>query len=122
MKPMTELANESRLYVRVRYRDPVLVQPLGTHPAMHSFYLLADDLSEGGLRLLSPTVIPVDADLLLDIEVHRAKAPIRAVGRVLWVAKADSGDLWNTGVRFTELSDPDKTRLWELVAELRRSG
>jgi hypothetical protein len=107
---------ESRICVRVHYCDPVTAQPLGGPTGQHGLSLLAEDLSESGVRLSSPQLLAVDTPLLLAFEPTSWQAPIRAVGRVVWVAQPGASDQWDIGVAFTELSDGERERLRALVA------
>jgi hypothetical protein len=100
----------------VRYCDPVAALPIGRLREQRGLHMLAEDLSEDGLRLSSPEMIAVETRLLLDIEPERWGLPIRAVGKVIWVAETNSPDRWYVGVAFVELSDNARERLAALVA------
>ncbi|KAA6185610.1 hypothetical protein F2Q65_07910 [Thiohalocapsa marina] len=117
---------QKRAYRRVGYRDPVQVSVIG-HPAQR-WALLAEDLSELGLMLLSPTLFPVQTRLLMEIDPAADPAdpqaqggqepfsvPVRAVGVVRWVARAAHQERYRLGVQLEELSQADRQRLRELV-------
>jgi c-di-GMP-binding flagellar brake protein YcgR len=109
-----------RLYIRVQYQDPILVQPIGGRSANRVFYMLAEDLSEGGVKLLSPELMAVDTRLLLDISNSNPPA-IHIVGRVVWVRQHGADEHWDLGVTFVELDHGSRARLKTLVAERRKT-
>lgn len=80
------------------------------------WYLLAQDLSEGGLMLLSPQLFAVGARLLLEIEPEQVSEPIRCVGEVAWVARAGRQEGYRLGIQLVEISDVARERLRALVA------
>jgi hypothetical protein len=110
-----------RLYIRVQYQDPILVQPIGGSAMHRVFYTLAEDLSEGGVRLLSPELIAIDTPLLLDIQIEGAPA-IHLVGRVTWARQNGVDEHWALGVAFTELDHGNRARLKALVIARRNTA
>jgi len=107
---------DDRVHIRVQYYDPVAAQPIGGSAEPRVWAMLGADLSEGGVQLLSPEMLAVNTRLLLSIEPEPWVEPIRAVGKVRWVAQTGSPNRWNLGVSFTVLSDVAAQRLRELVA------
>ena len=99
---------------RVSYHDPVQVSLIG-HPEQVR-YLLAEDLSLGGLKLLSAEPYPLHAHLLMDIETTTASEPIRVVGQVVWYARVDHQERYRMGVRLMAVDDVARERLRDLVA------
>lgn len=102
-----------RQHLRVSYRDPVHCSLVG-HPEQVR-YLLAEDLSLGGLMLYSSEPYPLHSRLLMDIEPAAVSEPIRAIGEVVWVARADYQERYRLGVQLVELGEVAKERLRELV-------
>lgn len=113
-------ANTRRFYIRVQHQDPILVQPIGGASANRFFYMLAEDLSEGGVKLLSPELMAVDTRLLLDISMPSPPA-IHIVGRVAWVRQDGANAHWDLGVSFVELNHESRARLKTLVAARRNT-
>ena len=109
----TESESDKRRYPRVSFLDPVQAVAIA-NPCRH-WYLLAQDLSEGGLMLLAPEVLAVGERLLLGVEVDAVAEPIRAVGRVAWVAQAGCQDHYRVGIEFVEVDEVARQRLRELV-------
>ena len=111
---------EQRLFARVRFYESVRTNPV-LRPDQ-SWYLLAEDLSEGGLMLLSPEMFAVDLRLLLDIEPDQVSEPIHCVGRVAWASRADNQEGYRLGIEFLEMSDAARGRLRQLVADRAKCG
>ena len=107
---------DKRIHIRVEYCDPVAAQPIVGSAEPRAWAMLGADLSESGVRLSSPEMLAVNTHLLLSIEPEPWVEPIRAVGKVRWVAQTGSPNRWTLGVSFTELSDVAAQRLRELVA------
>jgi len=113
---MSDTLGDKRVNVRVQYCDPVASQTIGQSTWQRVWAMLGEDLSEGGVRLSSPEMLAVNARLLLSIEPENWAEPIRAVGKVRWVAQIGSPNRWNIGVNFTDLTDEAHERLRALVA------
>ena len=109
----THLAEDRRLYARVRSSDPV--QARSMIDADREWRLLSLDLSESGMQLLSPEPLAVGARLLCEIDGDPASEPIRVIGRVARVEEIDFHARYNIGVEFVEVSDAVRKRLRRLV-------
>jgi hypothetical protein len=72
-------------------------------------------LREGGARLASPEPLPVDSRVLLALEPERPDDPIRASGRVVWVAQAPYAERWHIGVAFDPMSKNTRAQLRRAV-------
>ncbi|MGA7980976.1 MAG: PilZ domain-containing protein [Chromatiaceae bacterium] len=106
---------ERRQFVRVPFAGTVraaLIPPPVRNPVWH---LAAEDLSEGGVRLACGEFCSVECGVLLDLDTPSSSRPIRAVGKVVWVAQVPRQGQWRVGVRFTELSDAARSQLRALM-------
>ena len=106
---------ERRQHPRVPYYQSVYARSI--QPPAFSRYLLAEDLSEGGMRLLSQEMCAIGLRLVLDIESEKVAEPIRVVGRVVWVERAAYQAYDRLGVELLELCEPQRLRLRALVAD-----
>lgn len=109
----TRSDRDKRLHTRVFFSNPVQASSL-----VHSdrgWDLLSLDLSEGGVRLLSPEPFAVNARLLCELEGDSASEPIRVVGRVTRVEEVAYQERYDVGVEFIEMSDSTRERLRVLV-------
>ena len=103
-----------RRHKRAVYRDPVQVSMVGS-PDQRPRALLAEDVSESGLALNSPEFFAIGCRLLMDLEVKEVAAPIRLIGRVVWVRQDGYQDRHRIGVEFEEVSALAREQLQELV-------
>jgi hypothetical protein len=113
---------DRREYERVRYRDPVQVSLIGVAHDLHPRALLAEDLSESGLALTSSELLGVGTRLRMDLEPQPAGAPIRLIGRVIWVEHLGLQHRYRLGVQVEDLSDEARLALLRLVARRGRVG
>ncbi|WP_170265692.1 PilZ domain-containing protein [Thiohalocapsa marina] len=104
---------QRRRYPRVNYRDPVCASAIGQ--PHHCWPLLAEDLSLGGLRLLSPEAFAVGTRLLLCLEPEITMEPIRAVAEVRWTARVDYQERYRLGLELVEMGEFERARLHSLV-------
>ncbi len=76
---------------------------------------LSSDISEGGLRLMTPTALAVgtEVDLIITLEGN-AQHPIHAVGEVVWQQK-HSAMSFETGVTIREMPQTDRSRFMQFV-------
>jgi hypothetical protein len=106
---------ERRQHPRVPYYESVYARSI--QPPAFSRYLLAEDLSEGGMRLLSPDMCALGVRLVLDIEPDQVAEPIRVVGRVVWVERAAYQAYDRLGVELVDVCELQRLRLRALVAD-----
>jgi len=110
----TDSVKDKRLHARVRFYESVRSNPIQRPD--QSWYLLAENLSEGGLMLLSPEMFAVGLRLVLDIEPDQVSEPVHCIGRVVWAARAGRQEGYRLGIEFVEVGDAARERLRELVA------
>ena len=110
----TDSVKDKRLHARVRFYESVRSNPIQRPD--QSWYLLAENLSEGGLMLLSPEMFAVGLRLVLDIEPDQVSDPVHCIGRVVWAARAGRQEGYRLGIELVEVGDAARERLRELVA------
>ena len=115
-----DLAHDRRASVRVWFDDPALAEPVPQQPPPHVWHVLGEDLSETGIRLLSPKLFPVGSRLRIALDPGTLADRLAALGRVVWVEQFPELDRWQVGVEFSELSDNVRSRLREIIAHQRR--
>ena len=113
---MHELSAENRQYARTACDATVAATLIPQHGPNNASWLLAEDISEGGMQLSSPDCVPVGSRLLMSLDEVLASEPIRAIGTVVWVAQAPYQDRWSVGVEFSELAENDRMRLQRLAS------
>jgi len=113
---VSRYASERRGNVRVWFDDPASAEPVPQPPPPQVWRVLGEDLSETGIRLLSPKLFPVGSRLRLDLELGSPTLVLPAIGRVVWVEQPPGIDRWQIGVEFSGLSDGVRKRLRQIIA------
>ena len=116
---MSGTPGDELVSVRVHYIDPLAAQAIRRSTGPRVSAMLGEDVSEGGVRLLSPEMPRVETPRLRGIEPENWAEPIRAAGnaaKARWVAQTGSPKWWKSDVNFTELRDDTGQRLGDLVA------
>lgn len=76
---------------------------------------LSSDISQGGLRLMTPTELPMGSQLDLLVTLEGSEdAPIHAKGEVVWQNKI-SATSFETGVTIRSMPDADRSRFMQFV-------
>ena len=114
---MQSRPDERRRYARVPFDGPVRAEQIqqSTWNRNHIWNLVPADLSEGGVRLSSSELFPVESRLLLELDTELGEDPIRAHGRVVWVAQVPFQDQWQVGVAFFDVTESRRSRLRAIV-------
>jgi len=83
------------------------------------------NISRGGMFIESPHPLPLQAEVELAFTLPDDGARIQATGRVIWnydVAKGTSRIVPGSGIKFTDMSPEDRTRLEDCLARLSASA
>jgi c-di-GMP-binding flagellar brake protein YcgR len=76
---------------------------------------LSSDISEGGLRLMTPNALPVGSNLELHITLEgNHDSPVHAKGEVVWQNKL-SNLSFETGVTIRSMPQADRSRFMQFV-------
>ena len=106
---------ERRQFVRAPFGGAVQAEPIPQPSPNRLWRLLAEDLSEGGIRLSSPELFPVESRVLLDLDTPSLDDPIRVLGKVVWVEQVPYADQWRVGVEFSDVPKDMRSRLRRIV-------
>ncbi|MCK5450786.1 MAG: PilZ domain-containing protein [Candidatus Omnitrophica bacterium] len=99
-------------HIPVKYRkltDPVDVTKTGT---------ITRNLSEGGIHFKANEFISMACRLILEMDMPMFTKPVKAISKVAWIRKARSGDDYEIGNQFLEISKQDKALVSEYVNSL----
>jgi hypothetical protein len=107
---------ERRQHIRSALGATIHATPLPRQFLASDLELVAEDISEHGLRLASPERIPVDSELLLELDMDTAQPPIRVVAKVVWVKQGSTQDQCRIGVEFSDATDSSIDRLRGIVS------
>lgn len=96
---MTEkTASEKRQFKRIPHREAVRIAFKGLPDQGGS---ISRDLSEGGIRLDFCRFIPLNTEVVLQIQLTPQKT-VEETGRVVWIQKMPFMERYRAGMAFTE--------------------
>ena len=76
------------------------------------------DISDGGVGLLSPKMVPVNTNMIMEIALAEKQEPILCVGKVRWVQKSGIADSFRIGMNFTDIAEDCKNRLSQYLEQV----
>lgn len=115
MRATRTIGAERREYRRVPYETRLSAEPVPQGLMSRHYPLLAEDLSEGGLRASATDFVPLGSQLLMTLDREEPKEAIRAVGTVVWVRQVGTQERWSLGLSFDDLSPATRTQVRELL-------
>jgi c-di-GMP-binding flagellar brake protein YcgR len=83
---------------------------------------LTRDISEGGVRFKTSEFISLACRLVLEISLPMMPKPVKAISKVAWIRKVPTGDYYEIGNQFLEITKEDKSRITEFVNSSLRTG
>jgi c-di-GMP-binding flagellar brake protein YcgR len=102
------MGDERRRSPRYRAYLPVRIRPQGSARVTET---LTRDLSEGGLRCLSPIVSPVASDVEVELTLGTGAEAVSLKGRTTWFQAISDSDQFDLGIAFADVAPPDQRRL-----------
>ena len=107
--------DDRRRAARLRTHQPVklIKQP---HPKVVE--TLTRDVSEGGVRCLTPQLFPVSSDLGVELVLFKGEEVFNVKGKAMWFRMIPHSDQFDLGISFLDLSPQDKVRLSAYVSKL----
>ena len=103
---------------RVSPRAPVTVRiDYSTVDAMFSEF--TRNINEGGLFIESETLLPLDEQVQLQLQLPGVDDPFKVSGRVAWVREAGIDGPPGMGVEFENLDADARLRIDEIIQALR---
>ena len=79
---------------------------------------LTKDLSIGGLRCVSPTLLPVSTELNLELVLSTGDEPLTVRGRTVWFQILPQSEQFDLGISFLDLPPITKRRLSVYIERL----
>ena len=120
METQSSNFTERRRYLRrdsnlpLRYRNlRTATVPIGS---------LTKNIGEGGVRFKTNEFISLACRLILEISLPTAARPIKAISKVAWIKKISSGDQYELGNQFLEISKDDKILITDYINSLSGSN
>ena len=72
---------------------------------------LTRDISEGGLRLSFDRFVPLNTDLILQMNLPTVPEVVSAIGTVVWSHRIPHSDRYQLGIRFQEISEKQRSEV-----------
>ena len=94
-----------RLKVKYEFKDEVNVNP-------------SVNISRGGVLIKSKSPVPVNAHLILRIELPASHEDVIVISRVIWVGKVDDGNTYLIGISFSSMDSYDNRMLVRFMKSL----
>ena len=71
-----------------------------TYPSLYS---LTQDISAGGIRIMTDSPLPVDSNVKFEIALSRTRRLVNGTGKVRWLNSLFEDQVFEAGLEFTEL-------------------
>ena len=107
---------ERRRFQRIDSNVPVKYRNLKT--ATVPLGSLTKDICEGGVRFKTSEFISLACRLVLEIDLPTIPRPIKAISKVAWIKRMSSGDEYELGNQFLEISKEDRSIINDYVSRV----
>jgi len=102
------MSEERRRASRIRSHHPVRLHRSGTLQVIET---LTKDLAPGGLRCVSPTVLPIASEVTVELPLSPGEEPITARARTVWFRAMPESEQFDLGIAFLDLPPQTARRL-----------
>jgi len=109
---------EKRKYQRVKTHIPVRYRKLRDGAGSIGEGSLSRDISSGGIHFRTGEFISMACRLILELDIPMLAKPVKAISKVAWIRKTDSGDDYEVGNQFLEISKQDRDRISEYIESM----
>ena len=109
---------ERRKFERVKTHVPVRYRTLRGNAGGVGSSSLTKNLSSGGIRFRTAEFISMACRLILELDIPMFTKPVKAISKVAWIKKSPSGNDYEIGNQFLEMSKQDKELISEYVDSL----
>ena len=117
MENFSNMTDEKRRHPRVESNLPVQYRNL-KKAAVLPTGSLSTNISEGGVRFKSNEFISLACRLVLEITLPTASRPIKAISKVAWIRKLPSGEAYELGNQFIDMTKEDKEHIIEFISDM----
>jgi len=97
---------EKRKEKRIFEEDKVVLSlvPEGNVPgSAETYYSLTQDISAGGVRVITDSPLPVDSNVRFEIALSKTRQLVHGTGKVRWLNRLFEDRVFEAGLEFTEL-------------------
>ena len=109
---------EKRKFPRADTHIPLKYKQLRASGGVSGTGTVTKNLSEGGVRFRASEFVAMACRLILELDVPQFDKPIKAISKVAWIRKVASGDEYEIGNQFLEISKEDKKYVAEYIEQL----
>ena len=109
---------DKRKHERIKTHIPVKYHKLRDGSGFEGATSISKNLSKGGIRFRTSDFVSMACRLILELDIPVFNKPIKAISRVAWIKKAASGDDYEVGNQFLEMSKKDQELISEYVDEI----
>jgi c-di-GMP-binding flagellar brake protein YcgR len=117
METRTENIIEKRRFQRIDSDLPLRYKNIKT--ATVPMGSLTKDISEGGIRFKTNEFISLACRLVVEVTLPTVQRPIKAISKVAWIRKLSSGEQYELGSQFLEISKEDRSLITDFVSRVR---
>lgn len=107
--------SEKRKNERVKTHIPVRYRKLRDGAGATGSGSLTRNLSTGGVHFRTNEFISMACRLILELDIPMINKPVKAISKIAWTKKTGSGDNYEVGNQFLEMSKKDKEIISEYV-------
>ena len=111
---MADMNVERRQFARIKTRIPLEYKNLHKD-STDGKGVQVKDISEGGVRFTSSEFLSLANRLVVTINIPTTARQIKAIAKIAWIKKLPSGDLYEVGNQFLEISKEDKQEVARYV-------
>lgn len=109
---------EKRKFPRVTTHVPVKYRKLSDLGEASGVSTITRNLSEGGVYFRAPEFVSRACRLILELDIPMFAKPVKAISKVAWIRRTTSGDDYEIGSQFLEMSRVDRKLVAEYVNSL----
>jgi len=116
------MAGEQSGYDRRRHRRincnfPVQLKQLSQSSTSQIHNSVSKDVSESGMQILSFYFYSVKHKIMLDLKLSEDSAPVRSLGRVIWISQIPYQEQYRIGIEFDELNEDYTMHLKRVLSD-----
>ncbi|NQT32817.1 MAG: PilZ domain-containing protein [Candidatus Omnitrophica bacterium] len=111
-------STDKRKHERVKAHIPIRYRKLRDGAGIEGVSSITKNLSQGGIRFRTAGFVSMACRLILEMDIPMFTKSVKAISKVAWIRKNDSGDGYEIGNQFLEMSKQDKELVSEYVDSL----
>lgn len=108
-----ENVSEKRKHPRIETHVPVRYSKLKDGVSVKSKGSISKDFSLGGVCFRITEFVPMACRLIVELELPTREKPVKVIAKVAWIRKTTSGNNFELGNHFLEISKEDRDAIME---------